>query len=123
MHVAAGQLPPDPHKTFQDAMQARQTPEVEEQAAVPAVPVETPSQPLTSDVQAGSPAAKRAQKIAALEGDAGLGLPDQTPPVQAREDVAVLDDRPRAVDPTAVVVDQPPTAGLNPRWNPPKQQP
>jgi len=112
MNRAAGQLPPDPHQTLQEAVSARQTP------VDPAS--QGGSQTAAQPAQADNAARKRAEKIAALEGDAGVPLEaGQIPPPPS--EIPVLTGSRQEVDPKAVTVDQPPSAGINPRWNPPKQ--
>jgi hypothetical protein len=84
-----------------------------------------------------SPVLTKAAQIAALEADAGLGLhPDlqrgagvpvmpSLPPPPSREEVPELRSRGQeATDPEAfkAILEQPPAAGINPRFKPPAQR-
>lgn len=113
MNVAGGQLPPDPHQTLQEAVSARQAP--------PDPAAQAQAQTGSQPAQADSAARKRAEKIAALEGDAGVPLEEGQIPPQPSEIPVLTGSSQGQVDPKGIAVDQPPSAGINPRWNPPKQ--
>lgn len=112
--------PTDPHQTLQAAIAARR------QQAAP-----TPT-PVKADPQ-GAETKSRAEKIAALEADAAnTGLPMNTftapdgkeIPVYRMpgQDQGVIEIRKQEkVDPQAVIVDQAPPAGINPRYKPQKR--
>jgi hypothetical protein len=97
---------PDPHVTLQQAMAARRVPEVKsEQSSEPKI------------------APTRAAQIAAIEGDSQIA-PDVASAVSLQrgsDDVVEIKKAP--IDPEAVsmIVDNPPIAGINPRFRPPQR--
>ena len=110
--------PVDPHQTLQAAVEARQVPTGQPEPRAPQQPVQAP----TGAVQVVSTAAKRASQIAAMEGDAGNTFDPSQQPVMPEppKEVAELTGR-QEVSEQQVIVDAPPTAGINPRWSPPQR--
>jgi hypothetical protein len=114
MNQAPGR-PADPHKTLQEAIQARQQ--------------TTPPAP---DTPAETSAASRADRIAALEAGAGAELPESLPgkdgqpiPVyrppnqQEPEVMEIRKQAPVDAGKAGTILDKPPVAGVNPRFKPP----
>jgi hypothetical protein len=115
-----GKFPVDPHTTLRKAIEARQK---------AFMPVQT-AQPVAQEANSKTP--NRAAKIAALEVDAGMAgvglslpqkegelIPVYQAPGTEKEVVELRKQEP--IDPKQVVIDQPPKAGINPRFKaPPK---
>lgn len=106
-------MPVDPHQTLQQAVAARTAPQQAQQMAQP--------EPV---------AMGRAARIAALEAEAGDGVPTMLGPGGQKIPLAELPSKEVAelskkgaeqIDPKALSgsIDRPPTAGLNPRFKPP----
>jgi len=114
--------PQDPHVALQTALQTAASQPQGEPAPSPApAPVQAPVQP---PVQVDKVAQERAAKIAAMEADGPVPVASGDPIFPERpQEVAVLTGKQPGVDPKELVktIDQPPKAGLNPRYNPPKR--
>jgi hypothetical protein len=93
-----GKLPTDPHQTLQQLIEARRKGQGDSPSPV-----------------------NRTTKIAALEAEAGIGVGEEVP-VQEQSPQEVVEIRKQEpVDPKKVRIDQPPVAGINPRFRlPPK---
>lgn len=115
MNQSPGKVP-DPHRTLQDAIQARQqTPSTEEAQEEE----EDPSKPGRADRIAALEADAETTAVKTITGADGKEIPVYRRPERQDEVMEIRKQAP--VDPkeAGTILDRPPVAGVNPRFKPP----